>query len=75
MAGKIFGITKYQMKICTSSGTFLNSSTQALARRVSHGLLGRVRSVPISPPTTMATIHDAPATANVQPQASNIHCR
>ncbi len=75
IAGKILGMTKYQMNICTSSGTLRKSSTHALASRTSHGLLGRVRMVPISAPKIMATTHDAPATDSVQPQASNIHCR
>ena len=75
IAGKILGTTKYQMKIWTSSGTLRNNSTHALASRTSHGLSGRVRSVPTSAPTTMATTHEAPATASVQPQASIIHCR
>ena len=75
MAGIILGTTKYQIKICTSKGMFLNNSTQALASLTSHGLLGSVRTVPINAPTSMATTQDAPATASVQPQASNIHCR
>ena len=73
MAGKILGTTKYQIKICTSSGMLRNNSTQALASRVNHGLLGNVRSVPKKAPNTMATTQETPATASVQPQASNIH--
>ncbi len=75
MAGKILGTTKYQMKIWTSKGTLRNSSTQALAKRTSHGLFGKVRSVPTSAPNSMAITHDAPATDSVQPHASNIHCK
>ena len=41
--GKMPGTTKYQRKICTSSGMLRNSSTHQLPMRVSHGLSGRVR--------------------------------
>ena len=75
MNGKILGTTKYQMKICTNSGMLRNNSTHALASLTSHGLLGNVRNVPTSAPTTIATTQEAPATDSVQPQASNIHCR
>jgi hypothetical protein len=75
MAGITLGTTKYHRKICTSSGMLRNSSTQALPRRTSQGLLGSVRKVPIRAPTLTATTQDAPATASVQPQASIIHCR
>jgi hypothetical protein len=75
MAGKILGTTKYQRKIWTSSGMLRNSSTHTLATRTSQGLLGKVRNVPISAPTTTATTQELPATESVQPQASIIHCR
>src|SRR5574343_446612 len=52
-----------------------NSSTQALARRTSQGLSVRVRRVPTTAPTTIATSQAQPATASVQRQASNIHSR
>ena len=71
--GNIVGTTKYQRKICTSSGMLRNSSTQTLARRTSHGLFGSVRKVPISAPSDTATTQEQPATDSVQPQASIIH--
>jgi len=69
------GTTKYHRKICTSSGMLRNSSTQALPRRTSQGLSGKVRMVPTTAPTTMATSQALAATANVQRQASSIHSR
>jgi hypothetical protein len=67
------GTTKYQRKICTSSGMLRNSSTQTLARRTSQGLFGSVRKVPMMPPSDTATTQEQPATASVQLQASIIH--
>ena len=52
-----------------------NNSTQALPRRTSQGLSGKVRTVPTTAPTTMATSQALPATASVQRQASSIHSR
>jgi hypothetical protein len=69
------GTTKYHKKICTKMGMLRNSSTHTLAKRTNHGLLGKVRSVPISTPTLTATTQDVPATASVQRQASSIQSR
>ena len=67
-------MTWYQRKIWTSSGMLRNSSVQALPMKTS-GLLGVVRRMPISEPTTSATISDSTATDSVQPQADIIQCR
>ena len=67
-------MTWYQRKIWTSSGMLRNSSVQALPISTS-GLLGVVRRIPISEPTTSATISASTATDSVQPQADIIQCR
>jgi hypothetical protein len=46
-----------------------------LASLTSQGLSFRVRTVPTTEPTETATTQEQPATASVQPQASNIHCK
>ena len=52
-----------------------NNSTQALAKRLKTGLLGKVRKVPIKVPTSMATTQALKATDSVQPQALSNHSR
>ena len=73
--GNTPGTTKYQRKICTSSGTLRNNSTQALPMRTSQGLLGSVRMVPMTRPATSATTSADSATVKVQPQAERIQLR
>jgi hypothetical protein len=75
MTGNSFGTTWYQRKICTSSGTLRNSSTQALPKRTSHGLSGSVRIVPMTEPTISASARPQTETDSVQPQADSIHCQ
>ena len=70
---KIDGMTWYQRKIWTRSGMLRKSSVQALPSSTS-GLLGVVRRIPISEPTTRATMSDAPATER-QPHADIIQRR
>ena len=71
---KIDGMTWYQRKIWTSSGMLRNSSVQALPSRTNH-LFGVVRRMPISEPTTSATMRASTATDSVQPQADSIQSR
>ena len=51
-----------------------NSSVQALPMKTS-ALLGVVRRMPITEPTTRATMSERAATDMVQPQAVIIQCR
>ena len=51
-----------------------NSSVHALPSATKH-LFGVVRRMPISEPTTSATISASTATDSVQPQADIIHSR
>jgi len=51
------------------------NSTQALPRRTAHGLLGKVRTVPITAPTTNANNSDNNDTDTVQPQADIIQSK
>ena len=75
MAGTMDGITWYHRKMCTSSGILRKYSTQALPRRTVQGRPSSVRSVPITDPTTSATISDSRETDTVQPQADSIQSR
>jgi len=68
------GITKYQRNICTSSGMFRKSSTQALPSRTIHGL-SVVRIVPISAPTVIAMTQAIAETASVHASPAAIHCQ
>src|SRR5690606_5261612 len=70
----IDGMTWYQRKICTSSGMLRNTSVQALPNHTS-GLLGVVRMMPTSEPTTSASTSDSSATLSVQPQADISHSK
>jgi hypothetical protein len=69
------GTTWYQRKIWTSSGMLRNSSTQALPKRTSQGLLGSVRSVPTSAPSTSATISASTRHGQRPAPGISIHCR
>ena len=62
-------------KICTSNGMLRNSSTHALPSRVTMGLLGNVRNVPISEPMTNASNKASSDTDTVQPQTDSIQSR
>ena len=75
MAGISVGSTWYHKKICTSSGMLRNSSTHALPRRTTIGLLGRVRKVPITAPRISASNSASTETETVQPQADSIQSR
>ncbi len=75
MGGIRAGATWYHKKICTSSGMLRNSSTHALPKRTSQGLLGKVRITPMMEPTTSATSSAVSDTPTVQPQALKIQLR
>ena len=75
IAGIILGSTKYQRNTWTSRGILRNNSTQALPKRTSQGLSGKVRATPTSDPSTMAMSNPPNDTASVQPQACTIQCR
>ena len=75
MAGTRVGTTWYHKKICTSNGMLRNSSTHALPSRVTMGLLGNVRNVPISEPMTNASNKASSDTDTVHPQADSIQSR
>ena len=53
---------------------FRNNSVQPLPNHTS-GLLGVVRKIPISEPTSRATTSASSATESVQPQAESIQSR
>jgi len=66
LRGRSSGKTKNQRNICTSSGTFRNSSTYTLQRRTSQGR-GAVRTVPTTEPITSAMTQALRETLTVHP--------
>jgi hypothetical protein len=62
--GTISGTTKYQMNICTSSGTLRNTSTYIVAGARSHAS-GVVRNTPNTEPTLKAMTHASTDTSSV----------
>ena len=73
-AGKISGMTWYQIRSCTISGMLRKNSVQASPKKATP-LLGRVRITPTASPMTSAIASATSATSKVQPHACSSHCR